>query len=140
MMDDHIRITESPIDPDEIVSLLTHPEIGAVATFVGVVRGEENGERISHLEYEAYTEMAEEVLRGIITEVKHRWPEIRQVAIVHRIGKLAVGEIAVVIGVCAAHRSGVFSALGYAIDRLKQTVPIWKKEVGERGIRWKSEM
>ncbi len=139
-MEDYMKITHDPINIGEIVSHITHPEVGAVATFIGVVRGMDNGERISHLEYEAYPEMALNELGRIGAEARSRWPTIRQVAIVHRIGKLSVGEIAVVIGVCASHREEVFSAVHYAIDRLKEIAPIWKREVGEKGARWKSEV
>jgi len=138
-MDDYVQITDVPIAVEDIVSRLTRPEIGAVATFVGVVRGAEDREQISHLEYEAYQEMAIKEMRRICVEVKDRWNTIHQVVIVHRVGRLKVGETAVVIGVAAPHRSEVFDALRYAIDRLKKIVPIWKKEVGKKGERWKSE-
>ena len=138
-MEDYMEIAKAPIDVNKVVSRLIHSEVGAVATFVGVVREMEGKERISHLEYEAYPEMALNELERIGAEVRSRWPAIRQVAIVHRIGKLSVGEIAIVIGVCASHRGEVFSALHYTIDRVKEIVPIWKKEVGEKGERWKFE-
>lgn len=134
-MEDYVEITTRPIRADEIVGRLASPKIGAVATFVGTVRGIEADERIDHLEYEAYQEMAIAELRRICSEVKARWRTIQGVAIVHRIGMVPVGEAAVVIGVAAAHRPEVFDALRYAIDRLKETVPIWKKGGG----RWISE-
>jgi len=134
-MEDYVEITERKIGSDEIVARLARPEIGAVATFVGIVRGSEDGEPISHLEYEAYPKMAIAELKRICTEIRGRWETIKGVAIVHRVGKIAVGETTVVIGLSAAHRSEVFDALRYAIDRLKEIVPIWKKEGG----RWISE-
>jgi len=139
-MEDYVEITERKIRVDEIVTRLARPEIGAVATFVGIVRGSEDGKPISHLEYEAYPKMAIAELKRICTEIRGRWETIEGVAIVHRVGKIAVGETAVVIGavvigLSAAHRSEVFDALRYAIDRLKKIVPIWKKEGG----RWISE-
>ncbi len=138
-MDDYVEIIQHPIDVAAVTARIVTADIGAVATFIGVVRGSENGERISHLEYEAYPEMAIQEMRRICTEVKERWPAIERVAIVHRVGKVAVGETAVVIAVAAAHRADVFAALRHAIDRLKKIVPIWKKEIGEKGAKWISE-
>lgn len=137
-MMDYVRLVKEPIALEPIMSFLTGPEIGAVATFVGVVRARGNGENIQYLEYEAYPEMALNTIAQICAEVRERFPTIRKVAIVHRIGQLAPGEQAVVIGVCAAHRDEVFAALAYAVDRLKEIVPIWKKEVSEKGARWKT--
>jgi molybdopterin synthase catalytic subunit len=92
-----------------------------------------------YLEYEAYPEMAEDVLRQVAQEVQIRWPEIERVAIVHRVGRLYVGQTAIVIALSAAHRRQVFDALHYAIDRIKEIVPIWKKEVWSDGSEWRSE-
>ncbi len=139
MKDCYVKVTEREIPVDEIVSRLSSPEIGGIATFVGIVRGIEEGERIFHLEYEAYPEMAEAELERICADVKERWKTIAGVVIVHRIGRVPVGETAVVIGIAAAHREELFDALRYAIDRVKESVPIWKKEFGEKGERWISE-
>jgi len=139
MKDCYVKVTEREIPVDEIVSRLSSPEIGGIATFVGIVRGIEEGERIFHLEYEAYPEMAEAELERICAEVKERWETIAGVIIVHRIGRVPVGETAMVIGIAAAHREELFDALRYAIDRVKESVPIWKKEFGEKGERWISE-
>jgi len=136
-MEDLVRITEEPIDLEEVASALSSPEVGAALTFVGTVRGIEDGERISYLEYEAYEEMAKEELLAICREIKARWPTVQRVVFVHRIGRVGVGEAAVAIGVSAPHREETFPALAYAVDRLKETVPIWKKQVGEKGARWK---
>jgi molybdopterin synthase catalytic subunit len=133
------EITPDPISADEVIARLVDPAIGAVATFVGVVRGETDGQETLYLEYEAYPEMAESTLRQIGDEIRARWPSIRQVAIVHRVGRLEVGETATVIAVSAAHRPEVFDALRYAINRLKEVAPIWKKEVWADGHAWKSE-
>jgi len=122
------EITAMPLSVDEVVARLAEPAIGAVVTFVGVVRGETDGRAVQALEYEAYPEMAETVLAQIGDEIQARWPGVRGVAIVHRVGRLAVGEISVVIALAAAHRPGVFDALRYAIERLKEIAPIWKKE------------
>ena len=133
------EIRMETISVDEVVARLADPAIGAVATFVGVVRGETDGREVHHLEYEAYPQMAEDKLRQIGDEMRTRWETICGVAIVHRVGRLPVGETAVVIAISAAHRSGLFDALHYAIDRLKEIVPIWKKEVWADGEEWRSE-
>ncbi len=139
------EITERDVSVNEVVARLADPANGAVVTFVGVVRGETDGREVRYLEYEAYPHMAECTLRQVADEVRERWPEIRQVSIVHRTGRLLVGETAVVIAMSAAHRRQMFDALHYAIDRLKEIVPIWKKEVwadadtGRPQAEWKSE-
>lgn len=139
------EIVEGDVSVDEVVARLADPANGAVVTFVGVVRCETGGREVLYLEYEAYPEMAVQTLRQVAGEVQDRWPEIREVAIVHRVGRLMVGETAVVIALSAAHRRQMFDALHYAIDRLKEIVPIWKKEVwvDDDGqcprAEWKSE-
>jgi molybdopterin synthase catalytic subunit len=133
------EITPDPISADDIIARLADPAVGAIATFVGVVRGETEGRKTLYLEYEAYPDMAETTLAQIGDEIQERWPSIRQVAIAHRVGRLEIGETATVIAVSAAHRLDVFVALHYAIDRLKEIVPIWKKEVWADGEAWKSE-
>jgi len=133
------EVTRQTISTDDVITRLADPAIGAVATFVGVVRGETKGREVRYLEYEAYPEMAEQTLRQLGGEVRTRWPTVRQVAIVHRVGRLEIGETAVVIALSAAHRQEVFDALRYAIDRLKEIVPIWKKEVWADGAEWRSE-
>jgi len=133
------EVTKESISVDEVVGRVAEPGAGAVVTFVGVVRGETAGRAVRYLEYEAYPEMAEEALRQIGDEICARWETIRQVAIVHRVGRLQVGETAVVIALSAAHRAELFDALHYAIDRLKEIVPLWKKEVWADGEEWRSE-
>ena len=133
------EITTEELSVDEVVARLADPAIGGVSTFVGVVRGETDGRQTQHLEYEAYPEMAEEQLRQIGEEIREWWPSIHEVAIVHRIGRLEIGEMIVVIAVSSAHRDELFDATHYAIDRLKEIVPIWKKEVWANGEAWKSE-
>jgi molybdopterin synthase catalytic subunit len=133
------EITSEPFSIDDVIARLASPANGAVATFVGVVRGETDGRETEHLEYEAYPDKAEKQLRQIGDEIRERWPTIREVAIVHRTGRLEVGESIVVIAVSSAHRQEVFAATHYAIDRLKQIVPIWKKEVWTDGEEWRSE-
>ena len=133
------EIVQDPISLDEVVSRLVDPAIGAVVTFVGTVRGDTDGRQVLYLEYEAYPEMAEQVLAQVADEVCARWTDVQQVAIVHRVGRLQVGEVAVVIALSAAHRRQTFDALRYAIDRIKEIAPIWKKEVWADGAEWKSE-
>jgi molybdopterin synthase catalytic subunit len=133
------EITDQAISVDEVVSRLSDPAIGAIVAFVGVVRGETEGRAVQYLEYEAYAEMAEATLRQVGQEVYERWQTVQQVAIVHRTGRLQIGETAVVIALSAPHRQEVFDALHYAIDRIKEIVPIWKKEVRTDGAEWKSE-
>ncbi|MFN2153918.1 MAG: molybdenum cofactor biosynthesis protein MoaE [Anaerolineae bacterium] len=133
------EIVRDPISVDDVVGRLADPAVGAVTTFVGVVRGTTGGRETRYLEYEAYPEMALRTLSQVGSEVQERWPEVRQVAIVHRVGRLEIGETAIVIALSAAHRRQTFDALHYAIDRIKEIVPIWKREVWADGSEWKSE-
>ncbi len=134
------EITECPILADDVIARLHDPANGAIVTFVGVVRGDTQGRQTLYLEYEAYPDMAEQVLAQVGDEVRERWPEVHQVSIVHRVGRLEVGETAVIIALCAGHRRQVFDALHYAIDRIKEIAPIWKKEFWADGqTEWKSE-
>ena len=133
------EITTRAITADEVLARLVEPSVGGVTAFVGVVRGRTDGRETEYLLYEAYPQMAEEQLRQIGGEIQDRWPSIREVAIVHRIGRLEIGETIVVIAVSSAHRQETFDATHYAVDRLKEIVPIWKKEIWEDGEAWKSE-
>lgn len=133
------KITEDPLSVDKVVGRLVDPAIGAVTTFVGVVRGETGGRETRHLVYEAYPDMAEQQLRRIGDEIHQRWATIGEVAIVHRVGRLEIGEIIVIIALSSPHRQETFDATHYAIDRLKEIVPIWKKEVWADGEAWRSE-
>jgi molybdopterin synthase catalytic subunit len=129
------RVTDEPLRLDEVVRAVASEEHGGIATFTGVVRRHSHGKRIVRLEYEAYRPMAERALAEIGAQLATEMPGVR-VAIVHRIGKLAVGEEAVVIATSAPHRAAAFDACRAAIDRLKQSVPIWKKEIAEDGEEW----
>jgi len=133
------EVTADKLSADDVIARLADPANGAVVTFVGVVRDNTDGRKVLYLEYEAYPEMAEETLRQIGAEIQERWKSIRQVAIVHRVGRMGIGEASVVIALSAAHRPEMFDALHYAIDRLKDIVPIWKKEVWTDGSEWRSE-
>ncbi len=129
------EITEKALSLEGVVSAITRRTCGAVATFVGVVREFSRGRQISYLEYEAYPEMAIAKMRQIEREIREKW-EIEQIAIHHRVGRLGIGEASVVIAVSAAHRQPALEACTYAIERLKQIVPIWKKEVSPDGSYW----
>jgi len=132
---DLIKITREPIDRDATVAAVAHPEAGGICTFEGVVRNHARGRRVAYLEYDAYPEMAEEQMAAIASEVHARWPGAR-IAMVHRIGHLEIGEVSVIVSVATPHRAQAFEACRYAIDTLKTTVPIWKKEFGEHGEEW----
>lgn len=129
------EITTEPISVDEVSQRVASAEVGAIVSFAGVVRGTNAGRKVRCLEYEAYPEMAEQMLRQIGEEVKARWP-VEQLAIVHRVGRQEIGETSVVIAVASGHRQGAFEAGRYAIDRIKEIVPIWKKEYFEGGEVW----
>jgi len=129
------RIQNEPIEAREVEALVANPGAGAIATFSGVVRDHGRGRKVSHLEYEAYPAAAEQVLSRIGDEIEERWQTDR-VAIVHRVGDLPVGEISVVISVASAHRDAAFEACRYAIERIKEIVPIWKKEHYDDGAVW----
>lgn len=129
------EITTDPLSADEIAARVTNPHSGATLVFVGTVREWTKGRRTVHLEYEAYPEMAVAQMEQIGREIAERWPGAR-VAIVHRVGRLAIGEASVVIAVATPHRADAFEACRHAIERLKQIVPIWKKEVWEDGEAW----
>jgi molybdopterin converting factor subunit 1 len=137
------EVVDRPIAIDEVAARVAAPENGAITLFAGTVRGvtksrsAEADDRITdYLEYEAYSEMAEASLAGIAGEAMARWPAIRAVSIVHRTGRLEVGDISIVIAVAAGHRQDTFDACHYIIDRVKQITPVWKREVGPDGASW----
>ena len=133
---DLYRLTTEPLSEAEQTAAVADPEAGGLVVFSGVVRKETGGRRVKFLEYEAHAPMAEAKMREIGETVRARWPGVKAVAIAHRIGRLEIGEASVVIAVSATHRAEAFEACRYAIDRLKQTVPIWKKEYFEDGEIW----
>ena len=135
-----IGITGEPLDMEALVRSISLPSTGAAVIFTGLVRGRTERGRpheTSYLEYEAYQPMAEEKMRQIADEIRRKWPSVEGIAIVQRVGHLDPGIPAVVIACTSAHRDeGVFEAARYGIDRLKEIVPIWKKEVGPHGAEW----
>ena len=130
------RVTAEPLSADALASDVIVPEAGAVSVFLGVVRDNTAGRPVVALEYEANVPMAEAKMKEIGEAVHQRWPGVKQVAMQHRIGRLAIGEASVAIAVSAAHRREAVLACHYAIDRLKETVPIWKREIFEDGAVW----
>ncbi|MEW6404434.1 MAG: molybdenum cofactor biosynthesis protein MoaE [Chloroflexota bacterium] len=133
-------ITESELDLDDLLAQVTLEATGAAAIFAGMVRGEtRRGEShdTAYLEYEAYVPMAEAKMKQVADEIREKWPVVQGIAIVQRIGKLYPKTPTIVIACTAAHRdTGVFEAARYGIDRLKEIVPIWKKEVNPDGSYW----
>ncbi len=128
-------ISKEPLDLRAAVAEVETADAGAVATFVGTVRRRSRGRAVLHLEYEAYEEMAEEMLHALAEELKERH-ELSEIAIHHRVGRVEIGEPSVVIAVSAPHRAPALDACREAIDTLKETVPLWKKEVYEGGAEW----
>jgi molybdopterin synthase catalytic subunit len=130
-----IELTGTSISTDAVLRAVADPRAGALLLFLGVVRDNARGHHVDHLVYEAYEALARRELEKIAAAVLERWP-VTRLAIVHRIGRLGVGEPSVAVAVSAPHRQEAFEAGRYMIDTLKQTVPIWKKEVWERGAEW----
>ena len=128
-------ITRDPLDPQRLVEAVRRDESGAIALFYGVVRNENLGRSVRYLEYDAYEEMALKKMCQIGDELLQKFP-ITGVGILHRIGRLEIGETSLLVAVSSPHRKEAFEACHYAVDRVKQTVPIWKKEVWDDGAEW----
>ena len=133
---DVFAVVDHPLSPDEIAGQVDDPGAGGVVIFSGVVRNETDGRPVKFLEYEAHAPMAEAKMREIGEAIRARWTGVKRVAMLHRIGRLEIGEPSVLIAVSAAHRADAFDACRYAIDTLKRTVPVWKKEHFEDGEVW----
>jgi len=129
------RLTDRPIDPSSVVDEVADPKAGAVATFLGTTRIESRGRTVHYLDYEAYGGMAEKVMAELAEGLKAKH-SLCAIAITHRTGRVEIGEISVAIAVSAPHRAAALAACAEAIDTLKQTVPLWKKEVYEGGEEW----
>ncbi len=134
-MEPIIQLTREPLNRDTLIRAVSHPGVGGIVVFEGVVRDNARGKQIRYLEYEVYPEMAEQQIRTIIAEAERRWG-VERVAVAHRFGRLEIGEASVIIVVAAPHRAEAFDACRYIIDTLKTTVPIWKKEVASNGEEW----
>ena len=135
-----IRVTEEELNINDILARLTRKTVGAVVIFTGIVRGETDVGTIHEtvsLEYDAYQSMAEKKMKQIAVAIRKKWPMVQGIAIVQRIGQLFPGMPAVIIACTSAHRNaGIFEAASYGIDRMKEIVPVWKKEIGILGEEW----
>ena len=129
------RLSDAPLSLDAVVDEVRSDEAGAIATFTGTTRVHSRGRTVTHLEYEAYQGMAEDVMAQIAEELRRRY-DLCDVAIHHRVGRVGIGDPSVVIAVSAPHRHDALAACKDAIDALKETVPLWKKEVYEGGEEW----
>lgn len=131
----NIQLKETPLIPQECIDLAAHPGSGGATVFIGTVRNQTKGRPVLRLEFEAYAPMAISEMRKIAEQVEQRW-KAHHVVIHHRVGSLGIGDIAVIIAVSTPHRKAAFEACEYTIDTLKETVPIWKKEIFEDGEVW----
>lgn len=136
---DHFAMTEEPIDEAHLRKAVGDPGAGAILIFLGTTRNQTGGRQVDYLEYEAYTEMAENRMAAIAQEIRERWSSVKGVAIVHRIGRVDIGDASIGIAISTPHRGDAFAACRYAIDRAKEHLPIWKKEVWEGGSEWIEE-
>jgi len=130
-----VHVTEKALNLQELIAFVGDPEAGAIVTFIGTARNNNEGRKVISLEYEAYPEMAEKELAQLGQEAQEQW-KLCRLAIVHRIGPVQIGEPSVMIAVSAAHRQDAFAACRFAIEEIKKRVPIWKKEVFEGGEVW----
>lgn len=130
-----IHITHDQLDPGAVAAAVEHPGAGAIVTFVGTTRDNTAGRSVLFLDYEAYRPMADEQLARVADEMRERW-DLRGVAIHHRLGRLEIGEASLVVAASSPHRKDAFEACHFSIDRIKQIVPIWKKEFFEGGEVW----
>ena len=130
-----VALTHTPIDIEQIIRAISTSRSGGINVFIGTVRNHSQGKRVRELEYSAYVPMAERLMAEIEKEIRGKWI-VDGVALVHRIGILKIGDVAVVTAISAAHRNEAFEACRYAIDRVKAVVPIWKKEHFEEGLAW----
>jgi molybdopterin synthase catalytic subunit len=130
-----IKISNEALDIQSCIDWVMSPECGGIDVFIGTVRNATKGKKVIRLEFEAYEPMAVSEMKKIAEQAMAKWP-VKDIAIHHRVGVLEIGEVPVVIAVSAAHRDAAFDACRYAIDTLKQTVPIWKKEFFEDGEVW----
>lgn len=136
---DYFAIVEEPIDEAQLRQVVEDPGAGAILSFVGVTRNQTGGRQVEYLDYEAYPEMATKRMAAVAAEIRARWPSVKGVALVHRVGRLEIGEASIGIAVSTPHRAEAFAACRYAIDRSKEHLPIWKKEVWQGGEAWIEE-
>jgi molybdopterin synthase catalytic subunit len=129
------ELTSEPLDLARLVSEVTAPSCGGIVTFLGVVREEDEGRKVVALTYDAYDALARAQLGSVAAEALGRWPDAR-ISVQHRSGRLVVGDVSVAIAVACPHRAEAFACCRFLIDRLKEAVPIWKREESEEGARW----
>lgn len=134
-MSDLYQIVDEPIKPDALHDAVLGDSDGAIASFAGVVRDNTRGRPTQYLEYDVYAGMAEKEMRAIGVEIRERW-DVDAVGMLHGRGRMEIGDISVLIAISSPHRKAALEACHYAIDRLKETVPIWKKEVWTDGEAW----
>ena len=132
---DIAEVTAEAIDTTRLLQAVREDSSGAIASFVGVVRNEHLGRRVDHLVYEAYPPMAEREMRRITAEIRARW-RVDHVAIVHRVGRLEIGEASILVAIAAPHRREALEACSFAIETIKRTLPVWKKEYSDEGEEW----
>ncbi|MBI2766467.1 MAG: molybdenum cofactor biosynthesis protein MoaE [Chloroflexi bacterium] len=130
-----IRVTDQELRTDEAVAAVASPRAGAIDVFLGVVRDNNLGREVGYLEYEAYPSMAERVMREIAEEAKERFG-LEDCAVLHRTGRLEIGETSLLIAISSAHRSAAFEGGRWLVDAIKKQVPVWKKEVWGDGGAW----
>lgn len=131
----HAKVTDQPLNPQELTEHVRKHEAGAVVLFFGVVRDHNVGRKVEYLEYDAYPAMAQKMMREIAHELCGQWP-VTDIAIQHRTGRLEIGEASLLVAVSSPHRREAFEAASALVDRFKETVPVWKKEVFEAGEEW----
>lgn len=133
----HVEITESVLDVKHVSDLVTSPSCGAISVFIGTTRDNFNGKKVLRLEYEAYNSMAEKKMKEICQLIRQKW-DVQKIAMVHRIGVVPLTEASIIIAISSPHRKESLEAVHFAIDTLKATVPIWKKEIYEdESSTWK---
>ncbi len=131
----HFAVTERSLNPQTLVEHVRKDEAGAVVVFFGVVRNHNLGRKVERLEYDAYTGMAENEMQKIADDIRSQWP-VTNIAIQHRTGRLEIGEASLLVAVSSSRRQEAFEAASALVDRFKETVPVWKKEVFEAGEEW----
>lgn len=130
------RLSHEVMDPQQLVGLVRRDEAGAIALFYGIVRNHSEGRDVERLEYEAHESMAVRKMREVAEETKRRFPEISEIGVWHRVGTLEIGETSLLVAVSSPHRAQAFEACHWAVDRVKEVVPVWKKEHWAGGGAW----
>ncbi|KFW86747.1 Molybdopterin synthase catalytic subunit, partial [Phalacrocorax carbo] len=134
---DFIKLKSGKLSVDEVSELVISPYCGAVSLFIGTTRNNFERKKVIHLEYEAYTSMAEAEIKKICRDIRQKWPSVKHIAVQHRLGVVPITEASVIIAVSSPHRAESLEAVKYCIDTLKASVPIWKKEIYEDEYSWK---